>query len=141
MKRILLGVGLALGLAACGSPGAAFVGTWADAGGSQTVSCTTGDNETKPTAGNTTIVEGTDSDIVLTNAGGCNIKYDVEGKVATAVAGQTCPVDTLTAKIVTSILTLSGDGKSFTETDTATVTGPGGSCTISSTSSNTKVGK
>jgi hypothetical protein len=128
-------------LLGCGGGAGNFVGTWSVVSGSETITCGT-QTETGTPIGNNTIVEGTDSDIVLTDANGCNQKFNVNGSTATLVPGQTCALGTtgIAASLTTGTIALGSDNKSFTLTETMTASDSSESCTINITSASNKVG-
>jgi hypothetical protein len=156
MKRTLA---LLVFLAACGtdgSPGDDFKGTWMfNSGSSTTFTCPNG-STTNPDQGSFTVSEGVMSDIILNPAAGDKCpprKFDVSGKTATIVAGQTCMYQendpqlgnvTYNVAFATGTVTLSGDKKMLTGSGAGTVmlTAASGNatCSFTSTTSATKVG-
>ena len=156
MKRTLA---LLVFLVACGtdgSPGDDFMGTWMfNSGSSTTFTCPNG-STTDPDTGSFTVTEGTMSDLIVSPAAGDSCpprKFDVTGKTATIVAGQTCTYMmadatlgnvTYNVAFATGSFTLSGDKKMFTGTGGGTVmlSWPTGNatCSFTSTTSATKVG-
>jgi hypothetical protein len=156
MKRTLA---LLVFLAACGtdgSPGDDFIGTWMfNAGSSTTTTCPNG-STTDPDQGSFTVSEGTMSDLILNPAAGDKCpprKFDVNGKTATIVAGQTCMYQendpqlgnvTVNVAFATGTVTLSADKKMITGTGGGTImlTAAAGNatCSFTSTTSATKVG-
>lgn len=157
MKRIL---GLLVLVAACGTdgnPGDDFIGTWTyNAGSTSTQDCP--DNTLDSNAaltGSFQIAEGIDSDFIIVPSAGDKCpaqKFDVNGKVATILPGQTCMYteNTTSGAIMvsgayaTGTYTLGADKKAVTGQQAGSVTysGAGGSitCTLSGTVSASKVG-
>lgn len=138
MRNLILGT-LVVAFVGCGGGKSDFVGTWSETG-SLTATCGS-HTQTSTISGNTTLVEGTDADLVSTSSNGCNIKFNVSGNVATAVAGQSCTSGNTTFTITTDVITLSSDKKSFTQTVAATADANGTACSVSGTTSDTKIGK
>lgn len=156
MKRTLA---LLMFLAACGtdgSPGDDFFGTWMfNAGSSTTFTCPNG-STTDADTGSFTVSEGTMSDLIVNPAAGDQCpprKFDVSGKTATIVAGQTCMYQmadatngnvTYTFAFATGTFTLSGDKKMLSGTGGGTVmlsaAAGNATCSFTSTTSATKVG-
>ncbi len=157
MKRTL---GLLVVLAACGTDGPAgaeFIGTWQyNAGSTTTQTCPDPTfNSTDTLTGSFQIVEGTMSDLISVpqSTDKCPaIKYDVAGKVATIVGGQTCMFTENTTSgavmvsgaYATGSFTLGADKKSITgsQTGSVTYTGAGGTitCSLTGSASAVKVG-
>jgi hypothetical protein len=157
MNRFL---GLLVLVAACGTDGSGadvFIGTWTyNAGSIATRDCP--DNTLDVNAaltGSFQIAEGIDSDFIVVPASGDRCpaqKFDVSGKVATIVAGQTCMyTDTsqgaaimVSSAFATGTFTLGADKKSVSgqQAGSVTYTGSGGAitCTLSGTLSAAKVG-
>ena len=143
MKRTLA---LLVFLAACGtdgSPGDDFHGTWMyNTGSSTTVSCPGQAANTAPDTGSFTVTEGTMSDIIVVPPAGDKCppqKFDVSGKTATVVAGQTCMYtenDPQLGSVMTNIayatgsFTLGGDKKSVSGQGAGTVTFTAASGTV-----------
>ena len=156
MKRTLA---LLAFLAACGTDGGpedAFIGTWMyNAGSSTTTTCPNG-STTEPDQGSFTVSAGTMSDLILNPASGDKCpprKFDVSGKMATIIAGQTCMYQendpqlgnvTVNVAFATGTATLSADGKMLTAAGGGTImfTAAAGNatCSFTSTTSATKVG-
>jgi len=156
MKRAL---GLLLFLAACGTDSTTsnFVGTWTYNPGS-TVMRTCPDttlNSTSMLTGSFQLADGTMSDIIAVPQSGDQcpaVKYDITGKVATIVAGQTCMYtqNTTSGTVMTMIayatgtFTLGADNKSVTgaQAGSVTFTGAGSTqtCSFTGTLSAGKVG-
>lgn len=156
MKRTLA---LLVFLAACGTDGSAgdaFFGTWMyNSGSSTTFTCPNG-STTDTETGSFTVSEGTMSDLIVNPAAGDKCpprKFDVGGKTATIVAGQTCMYQendatlgnvTYNIAFATGTFTLGADSKMFSGTGGGTVmltfsTG-NATCSFTSTVSATKVG-
>lgn len=156
MKRTLA---LLVFLAACGtdgSPGDDFIGTWMyNAGSSTTITCPNGPT-TSPDTGSFTVTEGTMSDLIVVPPAGDKCppqKFDVSGKTATIVAGQTCMYQendpqlgnvTYNIAYATGTFTLSGDKKMLSGSGGGTLmlTAAAGNatCSFTSTISASKVG-
>ncbi len=157
MKRIL---GLLVVLAACGTDGSAgdnFVGTWTyNAGSTTSIACPDPSfNSTDTQTGSFQIAEGTSSDLIVVPQSGDKCpaqKFDVNGKVATIVGGQTCMYTENTANgavmvsgaYATGTFTLGADNKtvSGSQTGSVTFTGSGGTitCSVTGSMSAAKVG-
>ena len=156
MKRTLA---LLVFLAACGtdgSPGDDFMGTWMyNSGSSTTTTCPNG-STTDTETGSFTVSEGTMSDLIVNPGSGDQCpprKFDVNGKVATIVAGQTCMYMvndpdlgnvTVNAAFATGTFTLSADKKMISGTGGGTLmlSNAAGNvtCSFTTTMSATKVG-
>lgn len=156
MKRTLA---LLAFLAACGtdgSPGDDFIGTWMyNSGSSTTVTCSNGPT-TDADTGSFMITEGTMSDLIVVPPAGNKCppqKFDVAGKTATIVTGQTCMYQendpqlgnvTYNISYATGQYTLGADKKTVTGSGGGTVmlTAAAGNATCSFTSmlTATKVG-
>jgi len=142
---------MVVALAACGTDDTAaqFAGTWMPAPGAVlTLNCN-GNVVTDMLTSAEVFAKGVDADLATTSgfsSGSCTIRYDVNGKTATARAGQSCTAmqDGLTIMITiqTATLTLSSDSKMMTESvsGTAQVTGTvTGTCTVGATYTLSKV--
>ena len=153
----LAGLVFVLGLAACGTDSSAdaFIGTWQyNAGSTATRDCP--DNTldlTTPLSGSFQLAAGTMSDLIEVPSSGDQCpaqKFDVKGKTATIVPGQTCMYtdNTVSPPIMVSIAfatgtyTMSGSMITGTQMGSVTYTATGGNttCTLSGTLSATKVG-
>jgi hypothetical protein len=150
MKRTLA---LLVFLAACGtdgSPGDDFIGTWTyNAGSTTTRTCPDPTlSATDMDTGSFQIAEGTMSDLIAVPQSGDKcpaIKYDVNGKTATIVGGQTCMYTENTQNgaimvsgaYATGTFTLGADKKTMSgmATGSVTFTGSGGTITCSVTGS------
>jgi hypothetical protein len=123
----------------------AFVGTWLR-GGTQTVTCPTGNPNTTTLAGDVIIALGSASGtIALTAPDGCVTSYAVTANVATAASGQTCNTTTEAgvAEAITTTshtLTLAADGQTMVSDGTATIdkTEADTMCTLTSSGTFTK---
>ncbi|MBS2029764.1 MAG: hypothetical protein JST54_17825 [Deltaproteobacteria bacterium] len=145
---------VAFGAVGCGNELGAFEGTWSYTDSTTVVSCPGYAPLTSIGKGNDTIVEGTDSDIVLTSNDGCNLKFNVANGVATIVPGQSCASSqqdqngntiNLTASFTTFTISLGADSRTLTEQATGTYVIAEGAqsvtCSLSSSESASKVGK
>lgn len=131
-----------------------FEGTWSCDNATLILNCPGHAPITQTAKGDDTIVEGTDSDVVLTSSEGCNLKFNVANGTATIVPGQTCTStqqtsDGNTLQLTESFnnytMTLGKDAKSYTMQATGTVLISEGTqsvtCTVTGSEAATKIGK
>jgi hypothetical protein len=137
-----IGLTMVLAFAACGSTDTLgdFAGTWMPApGAALTGSCSNGSQLNTMLTSAELFAKGVDADLTSTS-GSCTIRFDVDGKKATARSGQSC---TSMASGVTTVLTvqqatltLGSDSKTMTESEMGTVQLSGlltGTCTVAAT--------
>lgn len=135
--RSLLLLGLLASTASCTDDPSAFAGTWTyNPGSAGTVVCATGTN-TLDIGGNAEFRPGTDTDLVVIDDQGCNIKLNATGNHADAVPGQSCTTTQDGLNLVITFnngsYTASNGLLSFSAAGTVNVTGPAGTatCTMS----------
>ena len=136
----------------CGPSRYDFVGLWSYTSGTGQLTCTTSrgsQTQALSSNGNVSFVRGTDSDLVVVDGSGCNIKFNVTANQASVVPGQTCTRTSsdgvkTTVQVTSYTELLSSDLKTLTESFSATVLmeGPGGqaTCTMTSTGALSKAG-
>jgi hypothetical protein len=135
----------------CGPTPNSFKGVWTYSSGALSTTCTVNGQPAASNSepkGNEVLSGGTDTDLVLLDPSGCNLKLDVAGNQATAVPGQSCTVTnnnvTTVLKFISYQLTLGADQKSYAEAFnvSATQSGPGGSaeCVVNGNGQLTKTG-
>jgi len=118
-------------------------------GAALTLSCSNGNTITSLVTSAEAYAKGVDADLASTSSfssGSCTIRYDVNGKTATARVGQSCTSMsnglTIVITIQTATLTLGSDSKMMTESvsGTAVVSGSAsGTCTVGATYTLNKV--
>ena len=146
-----IGLAIMVALAACGTDdtAAALAGTWMPAPGAVlTLNCN-GNAVTDMLTSAEVFAKGVDANLATTSglsSGSCTLRYDVNGKTATARAGQSCTEMenglTIVITIQTATLTLGADSEMMTESvsGTAQVTGTvTGTCTVGATYTLSKV--
>ena len=142
---------IALLATGCGPTAASFKGLWTYSSGASSTTCTVNGRPAASTGepkGNEVLSGGTDSDLVLVDASGCNLKFNLAGNQATAIPGQTCTSTsgnvTTYIKVITYTLTLSADRASYAEAANLSFTesGPGGvaECVFNSNAQLNKTG-
>lgn len=91
MHKLFAAVVVSLALVGCGRPIDHFVGMWSSSGtASMTFNTPEGPQTfTEPLSGNTSVLEGVDSDIIIT-MGDCAVPANVDGDLATIRSGYSC---------------------------------------------------
>ena len=138
----LIGLSLVVMLASCGGGDSLndFAGTWTPSPGAMlSGTCSNGNPYTVMLTTAEVYAKGVDADITSTS-GGCTLRFDVNGKQASARAGQSCTSMsngiTTVLTVQTTTLTLGSDSKTMTESAMGTVVLSGavtGTCTAAGT--------
>lgn len=147
--RMIASLGLCTLTYGCGSSGSvgpgvgknlnAFIGTWAPTYGTTTLTCAT-QEMTQPVSGSDTWRAGSDSDLIQPpdpSSGGCSLRANVSGAIATALPNQTCTQSMAGTRIDLTIssyrFTVSADGQTAIEvgrgSGVVTTSGTSNTCT------------